>query len=88
MSGENPLKLARRAFTALVVAMVVAAGVSQRAAADIVVREAQRILAGEGYNPGGIDGIAGHATKSAVAAFQRDNDLPRSEEHTSELQSH
>lgn len=76
MSGEDPLKLARRAFIALVVAMIVATGAPQRAAADVVVREVQRILADEGYDPGEIDGIAGRTTKSAVAAFQRDHGLP------------
>jgi len=70
------LKLVRRAFIVLVVAMLVAMGVSRRATADVVVREVQRILADEGYDPGEIDGIAGHATKSAVAAFQKDHNLP------------
>jgi len=35
----------------------------------------QRELAREGYDPGPIDGVLGGQTRSAIAAFQRDNGL-------------
>jgi len=38
--------------------------------------QAQKALKENGYNPGGIDGIWGNATQSAVKKFQRDVGLP------------
>ncbi|EKV29468.1 hypothetical protein C882_0290 [Caenispirillum salinarum AK4] len=35
----------------------------------------QRALSAAGYNPGPIDGIMGRGTRSAIQAFQRDNNL-------------
>lgn len=37
--------------------------------------DVQRALSRAGYNPGPVDGIMGSGTRSAIAAFQRDNDL-------------
>lgn len=38
--------------------------------------ELQRLLAQHGYDPGGVDGIIGPKTRSAVKAFQRQINLP------------
>jgi localization factor PodJL len=48
------------------------AGVDMKAA----VRTIQLILEKNGYQPGGTDGVMGARTKSAIIAFQKDNDLP------------
>ena len=40
------------------------------------VADVQRGLAAEGYDPGPIDGVMGGQTRSAIAAFQRDNGMP------------
>jgi lysozyme len=41
------------------------------AAPDPVVKEAQEILSGKGFNPGAIDGWMGEKTKAAVIAYQK-----------------
>ena len=48
------------------------------APARIGLREAQRLLAGMGYDPGPADGVAGRRTTAALRAFQRDHGLPTS----------
>jgi len=40
------------------------------------VLEVQRALTNKGYNPGPVDGVMGARTKSALAKFQRKNNLP------------
>uniref|UniRef100_UPI000AAD147B SEL1-like repeat protein n=1 Tax=Mesorhizobium sp. 1M-11 TaxID=1529006 RepID=UPI000AAD147B len=40
------------------------------------IRNIQRILAKNGYDAGGTDGVMGDRTKKAIMAFQTDNDLP------------
>jgi len=76
MPNKGRTKGLRRVLMALALAIAGAAMSAPPAAADIVVREVQRLLAAEGYDPGAIDGVAGPATKHAVAAFQRDRGLP------------
>ena len=39
------------------------------------VRECQERLKYKGYNPGAIDGVFGKKTKTAVTAFQLENNL-------------
>jgi len=45
---------------------------------DVDVRAGQAQLAYPGYNPKGIDGIMGLATRTAILVFQRRNDLSES----------
>ncbi|PVE20138.1 hypothetical protein DC522_34190, partial [Microvirga sp. KLBC 81] len=40
------------------------------------VQNIQRILAKNGYDAGGTDGVMGDRTKKAIMAFQTDNGLP------------
>jgi membrane-bound lytic murein transglycosylase B len=40
------------------------------------VEELQRLLAQKGYDPGGIDGMAGPGTRDAIRAYQSDKGLP------------
>jgi len=41
-----------------------------------LIRDLQRTLDREGYNPGPVDGVFGPKTRSAVNAYQRDHGLP------------
>lgn len=41
-----------------------------------IVRKLQSALRNAGYNPGGIDGVLGHNTQSAVTAYQKANGMP------------
>ena len=49
------------------------------------VRNIQLILNKNGYDAGGADGVMGGKTKSAIAAFQRDNDMAATGDVTEEL---
>jgi peptidoglycan hydrolase-like protein with peptidoglycan-binding domain len=42
------------------------------------VRDAQRALAQNGYNPGPVDGVIGTQTVQALRAYQRSNNIPES----------
>ncbi len=47
---------------------------------DMTLRRAQTALLYLGYNPGGVDGLAGNKTRSAMLQFQIDQGLPQSGE--------
>lgn len=47
---------------------------------DMTLRRAQTALLYLGYNPGGVDGLAGNKTRSAMLQFQLDQGLPQSGE--------
>ncbi|PZO76207.1 MAG: peptidoglycan-binding protein [Mesorhizobium amorphae] len=49
------------------------------------VRTIQVILAKNGYEAGGVDGVMGERTKAAIVAFQKDNDLPATGEVDNKL---
>lgn len=42
---------------------------------DLILRRAQTALLYLGYNPGGVDGIAGNNTRNAMLRFQQEQDL-------------
>ena len=46
-----------------------------RAASNTTVKEIQKALKANGYNPGPLDGIYGRQTSQAVTAFQKANNM-------------
>ncbi len=50
--------------------------------ADPTIENVQRVLADLGYAPGPVDGVMGEATRKAIAAFERDRNLPQKGEIT------
>lgn len=49
---------------------------------DPTIENVQRVLADLGYAPGPVDGVMGEATRKAIAAFERDRNLPQKGEIT------